>query len=76
MSPFVLSNTDLKKLLTNGSWTLKLWSTNAQLTAGLAAASLSRSIVPAGFALFGRRLTNVFVWDGGSFVQVRKFHSF
>ena len=66
MLPYVLSNTELKKLLTNGWWALKLiWSTNASLTVGLALASLARGIVPAGLALFARGLINAFVSKGG-----------
>ena len=60
------SSTDLKKLLSNAWWALKLiWSTNALLTAGLALATLARGIVPAGLALFARGLINVFVAHGG-----------
>ena len=57
---------DVRKLLANGWWALKLiWATNAPLTAGLAVASFARGIVPAGLALFARGLINVFVTDGG-----------
>jgi ATP-binding cassette, subfamily B, bacterial len=61
-----ISSTDLKKLLSNGWWALKLiWSTNRVLTTGLALATLGRGIVPAGLAIFARGLINVFVVDGG-----------
>jgi ABC-type multidrug transport system fused ATPase/permease subunit len=67
MPLYVVSSTDLKNLLSNAWWALKLiWSTNAPLTAGLAAASLARGIVPAGLALFARGLINVFVSEGGA----------
>ncbi|MEX0802267.1 MAG: ABC transporter ATP-binding protein [Candidatus Binatia bacterium] len=68
MSLYVPSNTDLKKLCSNGWWALKLiWSTNALLTAGLALATIARGIVPAGLAVFARGLINVFfVGQGGA----------
>jgi ABC-type multidrug transport system fused ATPase/permease subunit len=66
MSSFIPSNTDLKRLCSNGWWALKLtWSTNALLTAGFALAALARGIVPAGLAIFARGLINKFVTDGG-----------
>ena len=62
----IIFTTDVRKLLANGWWALKLiWSTNAPLTAGLVVASFARGIVPAGLALFARGLINVFVTDGG-----------
>ncbi|TMA04489.1 MAG: ABC transporter ATP-binding protein, partial [Deltaproteobacteria bacterium] len=65
MSLHVPSSTDVKKLLSNGRWALKLiWSTNAPLTAGLAAATFLRGMVPAGLALFARGLINAFVHEG------------
>ena len=66
MSSYIPSNTDLKKLCSNGSWALKLiWSTNRTLTVVLGLATLARGIVPAGLAIFARGLINVFVNDGG-----------
>lgn len=58
----VPSSTDLKKLLSNGWWALKLiWSVNRGLTIGLGLATVARGIVPAGLAIFARGLINVFV---------------
>jgi ATP-binding cassette, subfamily B, bacterial len=66
MSPYVLSSTDLKKLLSNGWWAVKLiWSTNASLTVGLVVSTLARGMVPAGLAVFARGLINVFVGKSG-----------
>jgi ATP-binding cassette subfamily B protein len=66
MPSSIPSNTDLKKLCSNGWWALKLiWSTNRTLTAGLGLATLARGIVPAGLAVFARGLINVFVGHGG-----------
>ena len=62
----IIFTTDIRKLLANGWWALKLiWSTNAWLTTGLAFATLARGIVPAGLAIFGRGLINAFVNNGG-----------
>jgi hypothetical protein len=62
----ILSSTDLKQLLSNGRWALKLiWSTNAFLTVGLVMSTLGRGMVPAGLAVFARGLINVFVGEGG-----------
>src|SRR4029077_5261040 len=56
------SGTDIKKLLSNGWWALRLiWSTNASLSLGLTAATFARGIVPAGLALFGRGLIDAVV---------------
>ena len=56
------SSTNIKMLLSNGWWALKLiWSTNRTLTAGLGLATLARGVVPAGVAVFARGLINVFV---------------
>src|SRR4030095_3737900 len=63
----VLSNADLKKLLANAWWALKLiWSTNASVTLGLIMSTLARAMVPAGLALFARGLINTFVNDGSA----------
>ena len=62
----VPSSTDLKNLLSNGWWALKLiWSTNASLTVGLVMSTLARGMVPAGLAVFARGLINVFVGESG-----------
>jgi ATP-binding cassette, subfamily B, bacterial len=62
----ILSSTDLKQLLSNGWWALKLiWSTNRALTTGLTLAAFARGIVPAGLAVFARGLINTFVSKGG-----------
>jgi ATP-binding cassette subfamily B protein len=64
------SSTDLRNLLSNGWWALKLiWSTNRTLTVGLGLATLARGIVPAGLALFARGLINEFV-TGGSMAVI------
>src|SRR5438132_11002008 len=61
-SPLKFSNTNIKKLLFDSHWALKLmWSTNASLTLGLVVSSLVHGIVPAGVAIFGRGLINAFV---------------
>jgi ATP-binding cassette subfamily B protein len=66
MLPYVLSSTDLKKLLSNGWWALKLiWSTNATLTVGLVISTVARGMVPAGLAVFARGLINVFFGESG-----------
>src|SRR5688572_12489488 len=58
----VPSGTDLKNLLSNGWWALRLiWSTNAVMTAGLVMSAVVRALVPAGLAVFARGLINVFV---------------
>src|ERR1700741_4359817 len=62
MSTSSYSRTDIKQLLSNGWWALKLmWSTNPRLSFGLTAATFARGVVPAGLALFGRGLINAFV---------------
>jgi hypothetical protein len=64
MLPYVLSSTDLKKLLSNGWWALKvIWSTNATLTVGFVMSTVARGMVPAGLAVFARGLINVFVGE-------------
>jgi ATP-binding cassette subfamily B protein len=66
MSWYLLYNADLKKLLSNAWWALKLiWSTNASVAIGLIMSTLARAMVPAGLALFARGLINAFVNDGG-----------
>jgi ATP-binding cassette subfamily B protein len=66
MSLYVLSNMDLKKLLTNAWWALKfIWSTNASLAVGLVMSTTARGMVPAGLAVFARGLINVFVGESG-----------
>jgi ATP-binding cassette, subfamily B, bacterial len=67
MRLYLLSNADLKKLLANAWWALKLiWSTNASVTLGLIMSTLARAMVPAGLALFARGLINTFVNDGSA----------
>jgi ATP-binding cassette, subfamily B, bacterial len=62
----IVSSTDLKQLLANGGWALKLiWSTNAFLTVGLVMSTVARGMVPAGLAVFARGLINVFVGESG-----------
>ena len=66
MSVTIFSTTDLKKLLFNGWWALKLvWSTNAIMTAGLVMSAVVRALIPAGLAVFARGLINVFVGNFG-----------
>ena len=62
MSTSSYSRTDIKQLLSNGWWALKvIWSTNLRLSFAFTAATFSRGLVPAGLALFGRGLINAFV---------------
>src|SRR5215467_3324210 len=62
----IFSTTDLKKLLFNGWWALKLvWSTNAIMTAGLVISADVRALIPAGLAIFARGLINVCVANSG-----------
>src|SRR5689334_15859659 len=62
----IFSTTDLKKLLFNGWWALKLaWSTNVIMTAGLVMSAVVRALIPAGLAVFARGLINVFVGNSG-----------
>jgi ATP-binding cassette subfamily B protein len=64
MALTIPSSTDLRNLLSNGWWALRLiWSTSRRLTVGLMLATLARSVVPAGFALFARGLINLFIAD-------------
>ena len=66
MSSSVLSTTDLKRLLSNTLWAVRIISsTNTGLTTGLAIATFARGLVPAGLAFFARGLINVFVAEGG-----------
>jgi ATP-binding cassette, subfamily B, bacterial len=67
----VPSSTDLKNLLSNGWWALKLiWSTNPVITAGLVMSAVVRALVPAGLAVFARGLINVFVGNSGLAVSL------
>jgi hypothetical protein len=62
----ILSSTDLKQLVSNGWWAVKLiWSTNASLTVGLVMSTVARGMVPAGLAVFARGLISVFVGESG-----------
>lgn len=55
-------NTDLRALVRNAWWALKLtWSTNAPLTMAVIAVTLGRGIIPAGLALTVRGLINAAV---------------
>jgi ATP-binding cassette, subfamily B, bacterial len=66
MSLNIFFGTDLKQLVSNGWWAVKLiWSTNASLTVGLVMSTVARGMVPAGLAVFARGLINVFVGESG-----------
>ncbi len=55
-------NTDIRGLLLNAAWALKLsWSANVSLTSGVIVVSLGRAIIPAGLALTVRGLINAAV---------------